>query len=504
MKRLLVLALILAATMSAQPIFSNVPACSTTPPTIGKAGYTCYDTAGTLWVCHPSGACTVAGDWVSQGSSTYTVATLPAAPQTGTLAIVTDGNPGCTVGGGTNRVMCQWTGAAWVAVFEDNVFATTGQFARLGVGVAPHATIPFKVHTGANANVTVFDYTVGGSGMGVVNDAHSDYADFGVVTRSIELFTGAAAGPNASRLFIDSTGNAGFNTAARTGNTAPGKNLVVFGDQAIMSTTTIGSESLTNPNLTAGTSWSATGDGSLAGDAYAYVDGTHAGTLTQANASLAVKLVPYRWYRLTYTISGVGAGSLSGSIVSSACDTSLNCSLSMTAGAGKLLYFKAASTADVAPFTISFVSTATGAFTLDTMSLKELQAGDLAVYGTITGGGTAGIKALANGNVGIGTLVPIYSLDVSRGVGLTGTARFYDATASTGTTLVTITPGAAQTAASVTLANAGSMTNTGTMAVTSTFAWGGGQIGYAACKTAAGLLGYCSDVVSITGTCTCN
>jgi hypothetical protein len=48
---------------------SGVAACSTTPPTTGTAGTTCYDTAGLLWVCDPSAPCTVAGDWVPQGFS---------------------------------------------------------------------------------------------------------------------------------------------------------------------------------------------------------------------------------------------------------------------------------------------------------------------------------------------------------------------------------------------------------------------------------------------------
>lgn len=71
----------------------------------------------------------------------------------------------------------------------------------------------------------------------------------------------------------------------------------------------------------------------------------------------------------------------------------------------------------------------------------------------------------AVGQVAIGGVTAAYSLDVSKGVGLTGTARFFDQTATTGTTLVTITPGAAQTAASVTLANGGSETIAGTLAV---------------------------------------
>jgi hypothetical protein len=61
----------------------------------------------------------------------------------------------------------------------------------------------------------------------------------------------------------------------------------------------------------------------------------------------------------------------------------------------------------------------------------------------------------SGGVVGVGTVAPAYSLDVSKGVGFSGTARFFDQTAVTGTTLVTITPGAAQTAASTILAVGG-------------------------------------------------
>jgi hypothetical protein len=54
------------------------------------------------------------------------------------------------------------------------------------------------------------------------------------------------------------------------------------------------------------------------------------------------------------------------------------------------------------------------------------------------------ITILGGGNVGIGTTAPSYLLDVAKS-GASGTARFYDQTATTGATRVVITRGAADT-----------------------------------------------------------
>ena len=74
-----------------------------------------------------------------------------------------------------------------------------------------------------------------------------------------------------------------------------------------------------------------------------------------------------------------------------------------------------------------------------------------------TNSGNERMRILNTGNVGIGTATPAYALDVSHGVGLSGTARFYDQTATTGSTLVTITPGAAQTTSSTVLSVGGAI-----------------------------------------------
>ena len=63
-------------------------------------------------------------------------------------------------------------------------------------------------------------------------------------------------------------------------------------------------------------------------------------------------------------------------------------------------------------------------------------------------GNTSVTQTILNGNVGIGTTSPAYVLDVAKGVGTSGTARFKDQTTSTGLTSVLVDFGAAQTTAS--------------------------------------------------------
>jgi hypothetical protein len=98
----------------------------------------CTSGGGTaLSLCRWSGAA-----WTTVGGSggsgtvinTYVVATLPSAPATSTLAVVTDSNPtgSCTVGGGSGHTLCQYTGSVWVTVapivaFQVNGTNTTSQ-----------------------------------------------------------------------------------------------------------------------------------------------------------------------------------------------------------------------------------------------------------------------------------------------------------------------------------------------------------------------------------------
>ena len=188
-------------------------------------------------------------------------------------------------------------------------------------------------------------------------------------------------------------------------------NLTSAGDLNVFGTT-FGSEILANNALTSGTSWARTGDFALSSNTAVYTHSSGAGTLTQVSGSFASTPTGSRWYKFTYTVSGVGtAGAVQAQITTSFGETLTN--LNITANGTYTTYFKA--TGSPSDFVISATSATGGAFTLDELYLKEMQGGNVVANGLITGGGTTGIKVLASGNVGIGTLTPGGTLSVVSG-----------------------------------------------------------------------------------------
>jgi len=141
---------------------------------------------------------------------------------------------------------------------------------------------------------------------------------------------------------------------------------IVFSEETSLAS----AESLTNPNLTSGTSWTATpgGDCALAANAATctYSAGA-AAEIYQNSVDMAIPPAENARYKFVYTVSGV-SGSPTARIAY-ALDANMT-ALDLTAGT-HTLYFTAQSTSS---FSIATTLAAGQAFTLDSFSLKEVVA----------------------------------------------------------------------------------------------------------------------------------
>ena len=146
----------------------------------------------------------------------------------------------------------------------------------------------------------------------------------------------------------------------------------------VLATSTVGSETLTETAFTTHANWDVTGDFLDTGGNAAYTHATGVGTLTQQSANFAIPVKPGRYYKFAYTVSGVTAGCTANITTAVASATT---ALTLNNGA-QTTYFKSA--AAPGNFVISATSTA-GAFTLDNVTLKEVQGG----AGNFGGGLTA-------------------------------------------------------------------------------------------------------------------
>lgn len=187
---------------------------------------------------------------------------------------------------------------------------------------------------------------------------------------------------------------------------------------------TLASESLTNPNLTSGTSWTQTGGVALTGDSAVYTHGTGVGSLSQDNATMAIALKPNRWYRFTYTTSSLLniPKAYLDETYTSAERVYLPGVFSTTQGVQQITF-----KTNGAPsgFKIQITSSV-GNITFDTFSLKEINSGNVVASGLFTGGGTSGLKIDNVGNVGIGTTNPTVGLEL--GSATAGQSQIINAT----------------------------------------------------------------------------
>lgn len=143
---------------------------------------------------------------------------------------------------------------------------------------------------------------------------------------------------------------------------------------------TLWTENLTNWALTSWTWRTRTWDMALTWNTLVYTHSTWAWTLTQIEAWLAVALKPNRRYKYVFTTSAVSwiAPTIWIDTVCSIAKVHIN----TAANATYTIYFKTPAT--VSDFKLSWTSWATGAVTLDTLSLKEVTDWDFAASGMFT------------------------------------------------------------------------------------------------------------------------
>jgi hypothetical protein len=198
-----------------------------------------------------------------------------------------------------------------------------------------------------------------------------------------------------TNIAVNATAEKDYLEIMSLGNTGGVDELNVLGQ-------TLSAENLTNPNFdNPGTGWTVAGGAVLGSNALTYTHNAAQGSVLQANATMAVALKANRWYRFTYTTSAPTI------TVRAYIDETYTSServylpgVTPASGIGQQqITFKTNS--NPTGFKISFTS-AVGAITFDTFSLKEIQSGNIVANGLFTGGGTTGIKVDNLGNVAIG------------------------------------------------------------------------------------------------------
>jgi hypothetical protein len=201
-----------------------------------------------------------------------------------------------------------------------------------------------------------------------------------------------------------------------------GGGVITSGNVEVRDITDLAAESLTNPNLTAGASWTQTGDFALAANAATYTHAAGTGTFEQTSAAAAIPwatLGMNSWYVFTYTTSAVtGAPTCTLTTSFALASTSLS-----TAAGTYTVTFQAKATT-LASFVVQCTSGAAATITFDTLSLKRVVGGDIIVNG----------QALAEMTQTTGTVTPGYAFIGAIGTGMgtetASTVRFFASNAT--------------------------------------------------------------------------
>jgi len=228
----------------------------------------------------------------------------------------------------------------------------------------------------------------------------------------------------------------------------------------------LGSECLTNGALTSGTSWSDAGDFTLANNSADYAHSTGAGSITQAQADLAIALKANTYYLLVYS-TGVAPGGAGDYLY---IDTDVADRVYMLRSEyyrGQQIVFK--TNASPTDFTIKAVSTAWAGL-IDTLSLKEVVTDNaqnyLEVVGGINSNGAQKIKRRAVGAGGTTTEAMDYLIAITAITGGGDTVTLQTADCVLNRELVVKDESGGASSANITIATQGAETIDGAATAT--------------------------------------
>jgi hypothetical protein len=299
---------------------------------------------------------------------------------------------------------------------QSNVFVgdTAGRYTTTGGGnIAIGGYLSLYSNSIGSGNISIGDQALRYSTSGSYNIGLGNGSGGKILTSQGNMFLGISSGslyaqfPNANystAIGYNSYTTKNNQTVIGGDSLSSGNNLetIINGDTFIKKESSVGSENLTNGTLTAGTSWIRTNDCALSSDTAVCTYSSGAiSTITQTGASFATAIKGGHWYKFVYTVSGV-TGTPTATITSAIANISTNLYVGTNGTFGNYFYSNSSPT----DFVISTTLTSGQSFTLDTLSLKEVNGGNL----------------LVNGNVGIGTTNPTHLLTMGVGGG------FYDET----------------------------------------------------------------------------